>query len=174
MILQMPIDPGAQIIDVGGGASTLVDDLLIHGFKHLTVLDISQEALNVSKARLGEKANEANWIESDITKANLALDHYDVWHDRAVFHFLNCAEDRKKYVQLLSGALKLGGHVVMAVFGPEGPVRCSGLDVIRYSPETLHAELGHDFKLIKSFGEDHKTPFGTAQSFIYCHFIRNK
>lgn len=162
----------ARVIDIGGGASTLGDDLLAQGFRHVSVLDISSEALNVSKARLGEKAKQVTWIEGDITKADLPPDHYDVWHDRAVFHFLTAAEGRRAYIKTLLRVLRPGGQAVLATFGPQGPLRCSGLDIVRYGPETLSEELGEDLKLAESFREDHQTPFQTVQNFVYCRFIR--
>ena len=172
MILRMGLDCSAEVIDVGGGASTLVDDLLSRGYKHMTVLDISQEALNASKHRLGVQMKNVTWIEGDITKLDLPQNHYDLWHDRAVFHFLTRADDRYRYVDMLNKTLKTGGHVIMATFGPQGPTHCGGLDVARYSPEGLLAELGQNFRLVESLEEDHKTSGGTLQKFNYCHFIR--
>jgi ubiquinone/menaquinone biosynthesis C-methylase UbiE len=162
----------ASIIDVGGGASILVDHLLREGFKHLTVLDISGAALSQSKERLGSGAAAVEWIEADITRAALPSNAYDLWHDRAVFHFLTIPADRKSYVEVLAKSLKSDGHVIMAAFALDGPPRCSGLEVRRYSPETLAAELGPHFKLLKSDKETHQTPFDTTQEFIYAHFVR--
>lgn len=172
LILQTGIDKKAPIIDVGGGTSTLVDDLLANGFECITVMDTSSQALDISKTRLGKQAAKVIWMEGDITCVGLLPHAYDLWHDRAVFHFLTCPEDRRKYVDRLSQSLKPDGHVIVATFGLNGPSRCSGLDVVRYSPEGLLTELGQDFSLIESFEEDHKTPGGTLQQFIYCHFIR--
>jgi ubiquinone/menaquinone biosynthesis C-methylase UbiE len=169
MITNTGVGREASIIDVGGGNSTLVDDLLIHGFADVSVLDISGKAIADSRKRLGGKAEKVNWIEADITAVELPDDHYDVWHDRAVFHFLTNAEDRRKYVNLVSTSVKLGGHVIVASFGLEGPQKCSGLDVVRYSPETMHGEFGDAFDLVKSVGEEHHTPFGTTQAFVYCY-----
>lgn len=161
----------AQIIDVGGGASTLADDLIGSGFEHLTVLDISGEALETAKKRFGEKASKVNWIEADITQADLPNSYYDLWHDRATFHFLVDPRDRKKYLNLLRSSLKPEGRVIIATFGPDGPEKCSGLPIVRYSPESLFRELGEGFTLIESFKEVHKTPFGTTQEFTYGLFI---
>jgi SAM-dependent methyltransferase len=161
--------PDGRIIDVGGGASTLVDDLLKAGYRSVTVLDISAAALEKTKARLGLLAKEVIWIEADITRANLPRHHYDVWHDRAVFHFLTDPEDRRRYVELVRHAVKPDGHVILACFGPKGPVQCSGLDIVRYDPEGLHSEFGGGFRLVKSLTENHVTPFGTEQQFIYCY-----
>lgn len=164
------LNPSSRVVDVGAGASTLVDDLIGFGVKSLAVLDISREALAVSKARLGQQANSVEWIESDITQAKLHKAHYDIWHDRAVFHFLTNAEDRRRYVAVMTEALKPQGQLVMATFSLEGPPRCSGLDIVRYSPQTLHAELGKDFRLAEALEEEHQTPFNTTQKFIYCRF----
>ncbi|MDP3921706.1 MAG: class I SAM-dependent methyltransferase [Candidatus Omnitrophota bacterium] len=172
IISRMDFDRNVEIIDIGGGASALVDDLLNHGYRHMTVLDMSQEALNISKRRLGGQSKNVTWIEGDITAVDLPQHHYDLWHDRAVFHFLTRADERYRYMDILKKTLKPGGHVIIATFGPQGPTHCSGLDVARYSPEGLLAELGQNFKLAESLEEDHKTPGGTAQKFIYCHFIR--
>ena len=158
----------ASIIDVGGGESTLVDDLLAHGYRHITVLDVSQTAIDVTKARLGRAAERVRWIVGDITKADLAPAAYDVWHDRAVFHFLTSAEQRVSYVRTVVRAVKAGGHVLVSTFGPEGPTKCSGLEVVRYDAEALHAEFGVRFRLLDSFQELHHTPFGTTQQFLYC------
>ncbi len=160
----------AEIIDVGGGASTLPDDLLAEGFKNMTVLDISSEALKVSKGRLGNKENQVHWLEADITTAALKPNYFDLWHDRAVFHFLAKLEDRKKYVEILNTALKPGGYALMATFGPNGSLRCSGLEIVRYSDQSLKAELGEKFHLESHFLEVHKTPINTTQEFLYCLF----
>ena len=158
-----------RLIDVGGGASTLVDDLLEKGIRHLTVLDISGRALAASKARLGDRAREVDWIEADITRVSLPR-KYDIWHDRAVFHFLTDAADRRQYLKTMRGALKPDGQVIMATFSLQGPPRCSGLDVVRYSPATLQAELGEDFRLAETLEEQHHTPFNAVQHFVYCRF----
>ena len=161
-----PYDPA--IIDVGGGESTLVDDLLATGYRDLTVLDISAEAIDVSKKRFGVLSLYINWRVDDITKAELPRNNYDVWHDRAVFHFLTNDEDRRAYVERVAYSVKPGGHVIVATFGPQGPTKCSGLDVVRYDADALHAEFGKGFRLLKSRTEIHRTPWGTEQQFLYC------
>lgn len=169
MILRTGVEKSGAVIDVGGGSSTLVDDLLEKGFSNLSVLDISGKAIETSKRRLGDKAGFIEWIEADITNVRLPEKAYDVWHDRAVFHFLTEREDRRKYVELVMRSLKVGGHIIVASFGLDGPAKCSGLDVVRYSPRALHAEFGGDFKPVKSLTETHRTPFGTTQEFVYCY-----
>jgi len=169
LIKRMEINKNAHIIDIGGGASTLVDDLLLDGFHHLTVLDISAAALYTAQQRLGTRGSQVEWLEADITRVHLPPSRYDVWHDRAVFHFLTDAEDRASYVSTVRAAVKPGGHVVVATFGPEGPLRCSGLEVVRYSPDSLHGEFGAAFELVEHTSERHHTPFGTEQQFIYCY-----
>lgn len=158
----------ASIIDVGGGASTLVDDLLEEGYRALTVLDLSGAALAESKRRLDAKGESVRWTEADITQAVFEPYSFDIWHDRAVFHFLTTDEDRRAYVKQVLRALKPGGHVIMATFGTDGPAQCSGLPVVRYAPEELHAEFGEAFTLLAHEEQLHHTPFGTDQQFIYC------
>ena len=170
VLVNAGLNPSSCIIDVGAGASTLVDDLIERGMKAATVLDISAEALAVSKARLGQRASGVEWIEADITQAKLRKGYYDIWHDRAVFHFLTDAEDRRRYVAVATNALKPQGQLVMATFSLDGPPRCSGLDIVRYSPQTLQAELGKGFRFIEALEEEHQTPFDTTQKFIYCRF----
>jgi ubiquinone/menaquinone biosynthesis C-methylase UbiE len=169
MILNTKVGKDAAIIDVGGGSSTLVVDLLDIGFIDVSVLDISSKAIESSRERLGLKADRVDWIIGDITAIELPKDYFNVWHDRAVFHFLTEAEDRRKYVDLVMRSLKPGGHIIVASFGPDGPQKCSGLDVVRYSPESMHDEFGDNFELVKSMNESHATPFGTTQEFIYCY-----
>lgn len=159
----------ARIIDVGGGEATLVDDLLARGYTNLTVLDISEKALAVTKDRLAESAERVQWICADVTRAPLPAHFYDVWHDRAVFHFLTTDEERKSYVSAVEHAVKPGGHVIVSTFGPKGPTQCSGLPVVRYDAEGLHDEFGQHFRLIESSEELHTTPSGTAQQFLYCY-----
>lgn len=158
-----------QIIDVGGGASTLVDDLLTEGFKNLTVLDISASSLQTAQQRLGLLTAQVAWVEADVTQATLPHHFYDVWHDRAVFHFLTRPEDRERYVRLVKWAVKPGGHVIVATFALDGPAQCSGLDVMRYDSHSLHAEFGNNFDLVDKERETHLTPFGKEQKFIYCY-----
>ena len=159
----------ASIIDVGGGESTLVDDLLARGYQNLTVLDISQTAVDVTKKRLGLAAEQVHWLVADVTDAQLELGAYDVWHDRAVFHFLTVIEQRVAYVRNVAHAVRPGGHVIVSTFGPEGPNKCSGLDVVRYDAESLHNQFGARFRLVESSRELHHTPFGTTQQFLYCY-----
>lgn len=159
----------AGIIDVGGGASTLVDDLLSSGYCAVSVLDLAAAALSVAKARLGERASEVQWTEGDITKVLLPVHAFDVWHDRAVFHFLTSKEDREAYVDTVLRSVKPGGHVIVATFAEDGPIQCSGLPVMRYGPSELHAEFGSPFSLVQHEREEHHTPFGTVQKFVYCY-----
>ena len=162
----------ASIIDVGGGASVLVDDLLDAGYHNLTVLDLAEPALAASRARLGARAASVQWIAADITRAELPAAYYDVWHDRAVFHFLTAPADRARYVEQVLKSVKPGGHVIVATFGPGGPLQCSGLDVVRYAPDALHAEFGTPFRLLRHETEIHLTPAGHRQEFVYCACVR--
>jgi 2-polyprenyl-3-methyl-5-hydroxy-6-metoxy-1,4-benzoquinol methylase len=159
----------ASIIDIGAGESTLVDDLLARGYEKITVLDVSQTALEVTKKRLGLLAEQVNWIAADITQVRLESPAYDVWHDRAVFHFLTSIEQRAAYVRNVAKSVNPGGHVIVSTFGPEGPTKCSGLEVMRYDAESLHNEFGTRFRLVQSLKELHRTPFGTTQQFVYCY-----
>ena len=162
----------AAIIDVGGGTSTLVDDLLAHDYRNLTVLDLSGEALAVARQRLGHAGEGVRWIEGDITSVALPEQAYDVWHDRAVFHFLTDPADRRAYIEQVMRAVKPGGHVIVATFAPDGPTECSGLPVMRYAPDALHAEFGPAFELIEHSDEAHVTPAGGVQHFVYCHCLK--
>lgn len=159
----------ASIIDVGGGESTLVDDLLARGYQTITILDISQTAIDVTKERLKELADRVQWIVGDVTRLKLPRGTYDVWHDRAVFHFLTGTEERQAYVRQVAHAVRPGGHVIVSTFGPEGPTRCSGLEVARYDADLLHEQFGARFRLLDSTKELHQTPFGTTQQFLYCY-----
>jgi SAM-dependent methyltransferase len=165
-------DGNAHIIDVGGGASVLVDDLADAGYRNLTVLDLAESALAASRARLGARAQSVQWIAGDITRAELPVARYDVWHDRAVFHFLTAPADRAHYVEQVLKSVKPGGHVIIAAFGPGGPLQCSGLDVMRYAPDALHAEFGAPFRLLRHETEIHHTPSGQEQEFVYCYCRR--
>jgi len=158
----------ASFIDVGAGASTLVDDLVGRGYRDVTILDISATALDVAQQRMGRAAAEVTWLHADVLSAALAEHGYDVWHDRAVFHFLTKEEDRRAYVRQVARAVKKGGYAIVSTFGPEGPRKCSGLDTMRYDAESLHAEFGARFRLMESSEELHETPFGTRQQFLYC------
>ena len=162
----------AHILDVGGGASVLVDELLGAGYVNLSVLDISAAALHAAQERLGLAAAAVHWLEADINSPGLAQASVDVWHDRAVFHFLTDAAERQRYVQTVLHAVKPGGHVIMATFAEDGPLSCSGLEIVRYRPDTLHNELGSAFELLESAKELHHTPAGTDQNFIYCYCRR--
>lgn len=158
----------ASIIDVGGGASTLVDDLLTEGYRNITVFDLSVTALDVAKARLGNRSSKVTWIESNIINAELQEHAYHVWHDRAVFHFLTDEEERRAYVSRVLRAVKPGGIVIVATFAEDGPAKCSGLPVMRYSANELHAEFGQPFLLLGHDRESHYTPAGYEQMFVYC------
>lgn len=158
----------ASIIDVGGGASTLVDDLLANGYENVTVLDLSAAALAKAKTRLGARAAGVQWLEADILDARLAPHAYDVWHDRAVFHFLTTPEERHVYVQTVLQAVKPGGLVIVATFAEDGPIKCSGLPVMRYAADELHAEFGEPFLMLGHEKESHHTPGGSEQKFVYC------
>ena len=160
----------ASIIDVGGGASTLVDDLLQVGYRALTVLDLSPTALAAAQKRLGSRSSAAQWIEANITDATLPLHAYDIWHDRAVFHFLTSPQDRHAYVEAVLRAVKPRGHVIVGTFAVDGPTQCSGLPVMRYSADSLHAEFGAAFRLIRHDEEEHHTPSGAVQKFVYCYW----
>jgi len=172
-IRRTDVGKSGRIVDIGGGASTLVDRLLDEGFLHITVLDISAGAIAVARQRLGLQAAAVAWLEADITQADLPYHGYDVWHDRAVFHFLTRREDRARYVDAARKAVRPGGYVIVATFAADGPTRCSGLEVSRYDPEGLHNEFGKDFKLLDSSYEQHHTPLGTEQKFIYCFCCKN-
>ena len=161
-------DLSASIIDIGGGESTLVDDLLARGYRAITVLDISPAAIEVARQRLGAQAQHVTWLAADITETDLPKERYDVWHDRAVFHFLTKPEQRDAYVRQVRHSMKPGGHVIVATFGPEGPEKCSGLDVVRYDADSLHGAFGSSFRLVEHATELHETPFGTTQQFLYC------
>lgn len=162
----------ASVIDVGGGASTLVDDLLARGVHRVTVADLSERALDLSRARLGELAHTVTWLVGDVTRLELPRAAYDLWHDRAVFHFLVDPASRAAYRARLAAALKPGGSVVVASFAPDGPERCCGLPVRRYSADALAAELRADFTLEGAAREAHRTPAGATQPFIYAWLRR--
>ena len=161
----------AAIIDIGGGASRLVDALLGRGFRHLAVLDISAAALDAAKARLGEAATKVQWIVADVTTWQ-PQQAFDIWHDRAAFHFLVDAADRAAYVGALKQALIPGGHAVIATFAIDGPEKCSGLEVARYDAAELASELGEEFTLIETRKHDHSTPWNSNQRFQFSLFRR--
>lgn len=166
------IGRGAGIIDVGGGASVLVDRLLDLGYRDLAVLDISAAALAATRMRLGPRAASVAWHESDVTHFEPPR-RYGLWHDRAVFHFLTAADDRRRYVRTLERSLDPGGTAVIAAFAPDGPPKCSGLEVMRHDESSLTAELGAGFELCESRRETHRTPWQSEQRFIYCRFRRS-
>ena len=168
LIRRVAPERAAAILDVGGGASTLADGLLEAGYSRLTVLDLSAAALAQVKERLGPAAERVTWHEANVLEARLQPAGFDVWHDRAVFHFLTNAADRMRYVEQVRHAVRPGGHVLVATFAEDGPTRCSGLEVARYAPEALHGQFGDGFCLIESAREDHVTPSGTHQAFVYC------
>ncbi|WP_020162958.1 class I SAM-dependent methyltransferase [Methyloversatilis discipulorum] len=173
LIARAGLTRDAAIIDVGGGASTLADDLLTRGYHDLTVLDLSAAALAAAQVRLGDDARRVSWVEADITAVDLPRQRYDLWHDRAVFHFLTDAAQRHAYVERVLQSVKPGGHVIVATFAEDGPDRCSGLPVMRYGADTLHAEFGAPFELLEHSRETHHTPGGAVQQFVYCYCRRS-
>ncbi len=164
--------PHDAVIDVGGGDSSLVDDLLQRGYMDITVLDIASSAIARARQRLGDRAERIHWIESDVLTANLPEHRYDLWHDRAAFHFLVDEAARRQYVSQVERALKPGGHIILATFADDGPNRCSGLPAMQYSPEALSREFGEQFQLLESQREAHITPAGKEQRFVYCQLRR--
>jgi trans-aconitate methyltransferase len=167
------LTPDTCVIDVGGGESRLIDSLLSRGLNCLAVLDVSGEALRHAQHRLAARAQMVEWIESDVTAA-WSLKPMDIWHDRAVFHFLVQPDDRRQYVDRLRSTLKHAGSAIIATFAPDGPEQCSRLPVARYSPEALSAELGSHFELVDARPYMHVTPWGAAQSFQYSRFRRTR
>ena len=161
----------ASIIDIGGGASRLVDTLVEDGFKAITVLDLSEKALATSKTRLGETGMLVQWIVADITTWEPSQS-YDVWHDRAALHFMTAPRDQAAYAERVLRAVRPGGHVIIGTFAPDGPERCSGLPVLRHDAATLGNLLGHSFELIESKRHDHQTPAGAIQKFQFSRFQR--
>ncbi|HIO96675.1 MAG TPA: class I SAM-dependent methyltransferase [Leucothrix sp.] len=169
IIESLKVGKEANIIDVGGGASILVDDLLAQGYQHLNVLDLSASALKVAQKRLGESAKKVNWLVEDVTQLKLEKHSIDVWHDRAVFHFLTDELDRQRYVEAVLKAVKPSGFVIVATFAEDGPKECSGLPVQGYSAEGIHDEFGSPFELLGHEKESHQTPSGAQQKFVYCY-----
>jgi hypothetical protein len=161
----------SAIIDIGGGASVLIDQLVDAGFGDVTVLDISERALVCSKERLGSRAGEVHWIVSDVLAWTPAR-AYDIWHDRAVFHFLTDESERTAYRSVLEKGLRKSGTLILGTFADDGPERCSGLPVHRWSADALARELGSEFRLIESLREDHSTPWGAVQPFTWARFER--
>lgn len=171
MIRAASPDRAAAIIDIGGGASRLVDALLQDGYRNLAVLDLSANALDVAKKRIGAAASTIDWIVADATTWRPAKT-WDVWHDRAAFHFLTDPRDRAAYVERLRSAVAPGGHVIIATFAPDGPEKCSGLPVQRHDSASLSAELGPEFELVETRSESHHTPWHSTQAFQYSRFRR--
>jgi ubiquinone/menaquinone biosynthesis C-methylase UbiE len=166
----VPAD-GGRIIDVGGGASVLVDRLLDLPFERIAILDIAETALDKARRRLGDRARRVEWVAADVTEIR-DVGTFDVWHDRAVFHFLTDAADREKYADLARRTVPEGGHLIIASFADDGPKRCSDLDVCRYNAASMAAELGEGFSLINQAGETHTTPWNASQVFFYGVFRR--
>lgn len=168
LIQQLTPNRNAAIVDIGGGESTLVDDLLSLQYTDISVLDISATAIEFTKQRLGARAEDVNWHVGDITEYDFGEKSFNLWHDRAVFHFLTEPAARQSYVDLVRRSVKSGGYVLMATFGPNGPLKCSGLDVVRYDNKSLHQEFGDEFNMMGSLLNEHGTPMGTNQQFLYC------
>lgn len=168
LIARFAASPTAAIVDVGGGASRLVDGLLARGYRDLRVLDLSASALAATHARLGTDGDRVHWSVGDVLEAEFAPGSVDVWHDRAVFHFLTDPADRARYVEQVRHAVRPDGLVLVATFAEDGPLKCSGLEVARYSPEALHHEFGDDFVPLESHREEHRTPWDAVQHFTYC------
>jgi SAM-dependent methyltransferase len=166
LILQFAGESRGPVLDVGGGQSFLVDRLLDAGFEHVAVLDISQTAIEATKARLGERASQVEWIVADITQRD-ALGEFDVWHDRAVFHFITDPDDRRHYVELLRRSLPIGGHFVVGTFAKGGPEKCSGLTICQYDAATMETELGPSFEPVECSEHLHTTPTGKPQQFFF-------
>ena len=167
------VDTGAPIIDIGGGASRLVDALISEGFNAVSVLDLSEKALETSKARLGAEGAQVQWIVADITRWQPSQT-YDVWHDRAALHFLTDPKDRAAYVERVLKAVRFGGHVIVGTFAPDGPERCSGLPVVKHDAASLGELLGSSFALADTRRHDHQTPSGAIQKFQFSRFQRVK
>ncbi|PWE75610.1 SAM-dependent methyltransferase [Bradyrhizobium sp. SUTN9-2] len=173
MIRAAGSDRDTTIIDVGGGASRLVDALLQDGYRDIAVLDLSANALAAAKKRIGPAASTVDWIVADATTWRPTRT-YDVWHDRAAFHFLTDPRDRVAYVERLRSAVRPGGHVIIGTFAPDGPEKCSGLPVQRHDSASLAAELGPEFKLVETRSETHHTPWHSTQAFQFSRFRRQK
>jgi len=166
------IGTAAGIIDIGGGASTLVDHLLEAGYRDITVLDIARTAIEQTRERLGNLSQQVTWVEDDVTGYSSGRT-FDIWHDRAVFHFLTHERDRALYLEALHHTLKPGGQVIIATFSDIGPSQCSGLDIMRYNPESLSHALGPQLRLVETLTEEHRTPDCGLQQFVYCRFHHN-
>jgi trans-aconitate methyltransferase len=171
LIARIGATAASSLIDIGGGASRLVDALLDAGWRSLAVLDISNAALDAARDRLGAMASQVDWIVADVTQWRPGRT-YDIWHDRAAFHFLTDAADRAAYVERLTTAVKPGGHAIIATFAPDGPERCSGLPVMRYDSAMLAAAIGPAFRLVEERRHGHTTPWGSTQAFQFCALRR--
>ena len=171
LIRDTGLDAGARVIDVGGGASRLVDHLIGEGWRNVAVLDIAPMALERARHRLGPRQAEVEWLVADVTRWTPSA-RFDLWHDRAVFHFLTDAADRAAYAKAMALAVPSGGHAIIGTFALDGPERCSGLPICRYDAENLAAEFAGDFQLAGSLSEDHVTPAGKIQRFLFCRFRR--
>lgn len=171
LILNAAGEKRGRVIDVGGGQSFLVDRLLDSGFKQVAVMDISSAAIEATKARLGERAAQVDWMVADVTQAE-SLGEFDIWHDRAVFHFITEPDDRERYMKLLKRSLPIGGHFIVGTFAKGGPEKCSGLPICQYDAATMHAELGASFEPIKCSEYLHTTPTGKPQQFFFGIYTR--
>lgn len=171
LIERARVGPGGTILDVGGGDSLLVDSLLELGHQDVTVLDVSPVALDRCRRRLGDKAESVGWVSGDVTEFR-SVHRFDLWHDRAVFHFLTSADERRCYVEAMEETLRKRGQAIVATFSLDGPPKCSGLDVRRYSAESLAVELGGAFQLLESREQVHRTPAGVSQPFVYGRFMK--
>ena len=169
LIHSFGLSKSAKIIDIGGGDSNLVDFLLDEGFENITVLDISEKAIEKAKLRLGANANKVNWLVSDITQF-VPTTHYDVWHDRAAFHFLTSQEQINSYLAIVKKFVS--NYIIIGTFSENGPKKCSGLEIKQYSEETMTKLFQNEFEVVRCFNEDHRTPFDTTQNFIFCSFKR--
>lgn len=172
IINSLPLEKDENLIDVGGGTSTLVDYLIEEGFKNISVLDLSSNALVLAKKRLGKKSELINWHAEDVTRF-YPKKAYSLWHDRAVFHFLTEKSDREKYKEVLECSVRVGGYVIIAAFSIGGPTKCSGLDIVQYDAEKIKRELGPRFKFIEEKSESHTTPTGKEQLFGYYVFTKS-
>lgn len=168
---QFNLPKTAKIIDIGGGESLFVDYLLDLGYQDITVLDISEKAIEKARKRLGERANHVKWIISDATDFK-SVEKYDLWHDRAAFHFLTENKEIEKYIELAKSRIKPTGYLVIGIFSKQGPEKCSGIRIKQYSQQSMTNRLKNFFKKVKCITVDHKTPFDTIQNFIFCSFIR--
>lgn len=172
-IKALDVPKSASIIDVGGGDSFLVDNLLDLGYTDITVLDISQKAIERAKKRLGERGKNVKWIEADVSKFN-PTQTYDLWHDRAAFHFLTDEREIKNYIQSAEKGIKQSGKMIIGAFATDGPTKCSGIEVTQYSEDSLPERFNNQFKTIDCQKLSHRTPFDTIQSFVFCTFQKKQ